>query len=69
MKRTVLAGIWLYQRVLSPFLPTACRYTPTCYRYSHQAVEKYGAMRGTWIGVRRLVRCHPFGGKGYDPVP
>ena len=69
MKRAVLAGIGLYQRALSPFLPSACRYTPSCSRYSHQAVEKYGAMKGVWIGMKHLVRCHPFGGKGYDPVP
>ena len=69
MKRVVLLGIWLYQRAISPYLPSACRYTPTCSHYSHQAVEKYGFVKGTRIGLRRLASCHPFGGRGYDPVP
>ena len=69
MKRFPLVAIWLYQRTLSPFLPSACRYSPTCSHYSHEAVEKYGIIKGAWMGLSRLARCHPFGGKGYDPVP
>jgi putative membrane protein insertion efficiency factor len=69
MKRAVLLAIWLYQRTISSYLPSACRYDPTCSHYSHQAVEKYGTVRGMWMGLSRLGRCHPFGGKGYDPVP
>ena len=69
MKRLPLLAISLYQKTISPYLPSACRYTPTCSHYSHQAVEKYGAFKGAWMGLKRLVRCHPFGGMGYDPVP
>jgi putative membrane protein insertion efficiency factor len=69
MKRAVLLAIWLYQSAISPYLPSACRYHPTCSHYSHEAVEKYGPVRGIWMGLARLGRCRPFGGKGYDPVP
>ncbi len=69
MKRLPLFAISLYQTTISPYLPSACRYTPTCSHYSHQAVEKYGAVKGAWMGLKRLARCHPFGGMGYDPVP
>jgi hypothetical protein len=58
-----------YQVALSPLLPSACRYTPSCSQYAIQAVEKYGAMRGMWMGARRILRCHPFRKGGYDPVP
>jgi len=69
MKRVMLRAIWLYQRAVSPYLPSACRYSPTCSHYSHEAVEKHGLVKGAWMGLRRLARCHPFGGRGYDPVP
>ena len=69
MKRFPLLAIWLYQKTISPYLPSACRYSPTCSHYSHEAVEKYGMVKGAWMGLRRLARCHPFGGQGYDPVP
>ena len=69
MKRVPLFAISLYQKTLSPYLPSACRYSPTCSHYSHEAVEKYGIVKGAWMGLRRLARCHPFGGRGYDPVP
>jgi putative membrane protein insertion efficiency factor len=69
MSRTVLLAIRLYQKTVSPYLPSACRYSPTCSHYSHDAVEKYGAIKGAWMGLKRLGRCHPLGGKGYDPVP
>ncbi|HJQ41007.1 MAG TPA: membrane protein insertion efficiency factor YidD [Thermoanaerobaculia bacterium] len=58
-----------YKRFLSPLLPPMCRFEPTCSVYTMQAVEKYGALRGTWLGMRRLVRCHPFNPGGWDPVP
>ncbi|MCY7358232.1 MAG: membrane protein insertion efficiency factor YidD [Rudanella sp.] len=64
--------IWLvrfYQGAVSPFLPNACRYTPTCSQYMIQAVQKHGAMRGGWMGLKRMSRCHPWGGHGHDPVP
>jgi len=58
-----------YQVGISPFLPPACRYHPTCSAYAIEAVEKHGAARGSWLTMRRLLRCHPWGGSGYDPVP
>jgi hypothetical protein len=57
-----------YQLAISPFLPPSCRFTPTCSEYTIQAVTKYGFWKGTWLGVRRLARCHPFSAGGYDPV-
>ena len=69
MKRIFVLAIAFYQRAVSPFLPTACRYSPSCSHYSKEAVEKYGAVKGSWMGIKRLGRCHPLGGKGYDPVP
>lgn len=58
-----------YQVALSPLLPPACRYYPTCSNYAVQAIEKYGALRGGWMAARRIGRCHPFAPGGYDPVP
>lgn len=58
-----------YQVVLSPLLPAACRYYPSCSAYAIEALERHGAMRGAWLTVRRLGRCHPFRPGGYDPVP
>ena len=69
MKRCLLLGIRFYQRVVSPYLPSSCRYAPTCSHYSQEAVQRYGAVKGGWIGIKRLARCRPFGGKGFDPVP
>jgi putative membrane protein insertion efficiency factor len=58
-----------YQKGISPFLPPSCRYTPTCSAYAVEALQKHGAVRGGWLALRRLSRCHPWGGHGYDPVP
>jgi len=57
-----------YQYLLSPLLPNACRYTPTCSQYAIDAIRKYGPLKGIWIGLKRISRCHPWGGSGYDPV-
>ena len=57
-----------YKLIVSPWLPSACRFQPTCSVYMREAVERYGAARGVWMGLRRLVRCHPFHAGGYDPV-
>jgi putative membrane protein insertion efficiency factor len=65
----VLALIRFYQFFVSPLLPPSCRFVPTCSAYAYEAVQKWGVGRGTWYALRRLVRCHPLGGHGYDPVP
>ena len=69
MKFAALALIRFYRICLSPLLPSFCRYYPTCSVYAYEAVEKYGAWRGTGIALGRLLRCRPGGGYGYDPVP
>ena len=68
MQRTVLMLLRGYKRFLSPLLPSACRFLPTCSEYAMEAVEKYGTLKGVWMGVRRISRCHPFHSGGYDPV-
>jgi putative membrane protein insertion efficiency factor len=67
--RLLVALIRLYQVLISPWLGPACRFEPTCSRYAIEAVERYGVWRGGWLAVRRVGRCHPFGGYGLDPVP
>ncbi|MBN1781787.1 membrane protein insertion efficiency factor YidD [bacterium] len=68
--RILLIGLLkFYQRTISPFLPRACRFYPTCSDYAIQAIDKYGVMRGSFLSLRRLFRCHPFHPGGYDPVP
>ena len=67
--RALIAIIGFYRLAISPLLPAACRYTPTCSDYAQQALRKYGALKGSWLAARRLLRCHPWGGHGYDPVP
>ncbi len=68
MQELVIALLRTYKRCISPLLPSACRFYPTCSEYMLQAVEKYGAWRGVWMGARRLLRCHPFHHGGFDPV-
>jgi putative membrane protein insertion efficiency factor len=58
-----------YQRLIGPMLPPSCRYVPSCSQYAIDAVISRGALRGSWLGLRRILRCHPFGGHGLDPVP
>jgi uncharacterized protein len=61
--------IRLYKLAISPLLPSACRFQPTCSQYAYQAIERFGAARGSWLALRRLFRCTPFSTPGYDPVP
>ena len=61
--------IKFYQFGISPYLPHACRYTPSCSQYTIEAIQKYGILKGTALGAKRISRCHPLGGSGYDPVP
>ncbi|MBI3652823.1 MAG: membrane protein insertion efficiency factor YidD [Acidobacteria bacterium] len=68
MKFILVFLIRTYQVCLSPLLPPSCRFTPTCSQYAREAIQKYGAMRGTYLAVRRILRCHPFHPGGYDPV-
>lgn len=69
MKRLFLKLIRFYQTSVSPLCPPRCRYIPTCSEYTKEAIEKYGAARGTFMGFRRFLRCNPFHKGGYDPVP
>ena len=59
----------LYQIVISPWTPASCRFTPTCSSYAIEAIDRHGAPRGGWLALRRIARCHPWGGHGFDPVP
>lgn len=67
--KLLIGLIRFYQVAISPWKPSSCRYQPTCSAYAKEAIEVHGALRGSWLGLRRLLRCHPWGGFGYDPVP
>ncbi len=69
MKQLLQFGLRMYQRWLSPMLPHSCRFVPTCSQYAIDAIERHGALRGSWLAIGRLLRCHPFARAGYDPVP
>ncbi|HET8886240.1 MAG TPA: membrane protein insertion efficiency factor YidD [Salinimicrobium sp.] len=58
-----------YQKFISPFTPSACRYTPTCSQYTVEALQKHGLFKGSWLSIKRIGSCNPWGGSGYDPVP
>ncbi len=63
---------WLvqfYRYAISPLIPPRCRYTPTCSQYALEALQKYGALKGSWLALKRIARCHPWGGHGHDPLP
>jgi putative membrane protein insertion efficiency factor len=61
--------IKIYQKVISPLIGPKCRFTPTCSNYAVEALKKYGVFKGSWLAVKRITKCHPWGGSGYDPVP
>lgn len=65
----IILPVKCYQWIISPLLPDACRYSPTCSAYMIEAVQKHGIFKGTWLGLKRMGRCHPWGGHGHDPVP
>lgn len=73
MKRILIAPflfiIKVYQTLISPFTPATCRYQPTCSHYTKEALQKYGLLKGGKLATKRILSCHPWGGKGYDPVP
>lgn len=69
MARILIVLIRFYQLAISPLIGPRCRYTPTCSAYGIEAIRKYGAIKGGWLTMRRLGRCHPWGGCGHDPVP
>jgi len=69
MKRFILASLKFYKRRISPLLGNMCRFYPSCSEYMYTAVERYGAIKGVWLGIKRLLRCQPFSRGGYDPVP
>ena len=69
MKTVAIFAIRLYQQAVSPYLPATCRYEPTCSQYAADAVARYGALQGGWLALRRILRCRPLGGQGYDPAP
>lgn len=69
MRRLLIALIRVYQYTISPYLAPSCRYTPTCSRYSIEAIQQFGVIRGSWMAARRISRCHPWHEGGYDPVP
>lgn len=69
LSRVMLALIAFYRTCISPLKPPTCRYTPTCSQYAVEAIKKYGPIKGGWLALKRILRCNPFGGSGFDPVP
>lgn len=68
-KSLALFLIRIYKKLLSPLLPASCRFVPTCSQYTYEAIERYGVLKGGWMGTKRISRCHPWHAGGYDPVP
>jgi len=69
MKHVAKFLIRIYQRFISPLFPPSCRFTPTCSHYTYEAIDRFGFFKGSYLGARRIMRCHPFNPGGYDPVP
>lgn len=69
LKKIAIIPVLIYQYSISPLFPSSCRYTPTCSQYMKEAIMKHGVLKGMKLGFRRIGRCHPWGGSGYDPVP
>lgn len=69
MKHLILFLIKIYQKFISPLFPGKCRFYPTCSNYTYQAIQEYGSIRGLYLGIKRILKCHPFNDGGYDPVP
>lgn len=65
----LILPIHFYRHAISPMLPPVCRFTPTCSQYAIEALKKHGPIKGLYLAIRRILRCHPWGGSGYDPVP
>ena len=65
----LLGLVWIYRRLISPLLGVNCRFEPSCSAYAEQALREHGGLRGGWLAIRRVCRCHPWGGSGFDPVP
>ena len=69
MKNLLIQLIRAYRLLISPLFPPSCRFQPTCSQYAIEAVERFGALKGSWLAIKRILRCHPFHPGGYDPVP
>ncbi|WP_022820086.1 membrane protein insertion efficiency factor YidD [Fusobacterium russii] len=69
MKKIILFLIKIYQKFISPLFPGKCRFYPTCSNYTYQVIQEYGCIKGLYLGIKRILRCHPFNDGGYDPVP
>lgn len=69
IRKLLIILIRAYQRFISPIFPPSCRYTPTCSRYAIEALQKHGVIKGSWLALKRILSCNPWGGSGYDPVP
>ena len=69
LSQLLILPILFYKSYISPLTPPSCRYTPTCSQYAIEAIRKHGPFKGLWLAIKRICRCHPWGGSGYDPVP